>query len=46
MKIIDIEGIGRASAEKLKAAGVDTMGDLLAAGASRSGREKLAEATG
>ena len=46
MKIIDVEGIGPAYAEKLKAAGVDTTDELLEAGASRTGREKLADATG
>lgn len=46
MKVIDIEGIGPVYAAKLKAAGVDTTDDLLETGASRPGREKLAEATG
>jgi predicted flap endonuclease-1-like 5' DNA nuclease len=46
VKIIDIEGIGPVYAGKLKEAGVDTTDDLLAAGGSRSGREKLAGATG
>ena len=46
MKIIDVEGIGPAYAAKLKAAGVDTTDELLEAGASASGREHLADATG
>lgn len=46
MKIIEIEGVGPAYASKFAAAGVETTDDLLNAGASKSGREKLAEATG
>ena len=45
-KIIDIEGIGKVYAEKLKAAGVKTTDDLLAKCATKSGRRKMAEATG
>jgi predicted flap endonuclease-1-like 5' DNA nuclease len=46
MKVQEIEGVGPAYATKLEAAGVDTVEGLLAAGGSRSGREKLAETTG
>jgi len=46
MKIIDVEGIGPAYAEKLAAAGVATTDDLLAKGGTANGREKLAAATG
>ena len=42
----DIEGIGPAYAEKLKAAGIDTTGELLERGASAKGREEIAAATG
>lgn len=45
-KIIDIEGIGLVYAKKLEEAGVKTTDDMLREGASRSGRAKLAEATG
>src|SRR5688572_19516708 len=45
-KLIDIEGIGKAYAEKLEKAGVVTIDDLLKQGGSSSGREKLAEAAG
>lgn len=44
--IQDIEGIGPAFAEKLGAAGVSTLGDLLAKGGTRAGREELESATG
>lgn len=44
--IQDIEGIGPAYAEKLGAAGVNTLADLLEKGASRNGREMLVQATG
>ena len=44
--IADIEGIGPAYAEKLKAAGVDTVEELLAAGAAPAGRDDLAAKTG
>jgi len=43
--IRDIEGIGDAYAEKFEAAGVKTVEGLLEAGASKSGREDLAEKT-
>ncbi|MDR1861168.1 MAG: DUF4332 domain-containing protein [Bacteroidales bacterium] len=41
-----IEGIGAAYADKLKVAGIKTTDDLLTQAATRSAREKLAEATG
>ena len=44
--IVDIEGVGDAYAEKLKAAGINTVDDLLEAGASAKGRKSLAETTG
>ncbi len=44
--IEDIEGIGPAYAEKLREAGVKTEEALLEQGASKKGREGLAEATG
>jgi predicted flap endonuclease-1-like 5' DNA nuclease len=46
MKIEDVEGIGPAWAEKLVAAGVKSTDDLLMAGGSSSGRERLEAATG
>ena len=45
-KIIDIEGIGPVYAEKLKAAGINTDGDLLEKCAKPAGRKALAEETG
>ena len=45
-KIIDIEGIGPAYAEKLQAAGIKTSGDLLEKGKTKKGRDELAKATG
>lgn len=44
--IIDIEGVGEAYAEKLQAAGINTVDELLERGASPRGRQKLAEETG
>lgn len=44
--IEDIEGIGPAYAEKLREAGVKTEEALLEHGASKKGRETLAESTG
>lgn len=41
-----IEGIGEVYEKKLKEAGVSSIEELLAACASRTGREKLAESTG
>ena len=46
MKIIEVEGIGPAYAEKLGAAGVATTDDLLEKGGTANGRDKLAAATG
>lgn len=45
-KIVDIEGVGEAYAEKLIAAGIKTVEDLLEKCAKPSGRKALAEATG
>lgn len=44
--IIDIEGVGEAYAEKLRAAGIRTVDDLLAKCACPKARKELAEATG
>jgi predicted flap endonuclease-1-like 5' DNA nuclease len=46
MKITEIEGIGPSYGDKLAAAGVDTVAELLEKGASAKGREELAAATG
>jgi len=46
MKVEDIEGVGPVFGEKLRAAGIDTTDELLEKGASRSGRDAVAEATG
>jgi predicted flap endonuclease-1-like 5' DNA nuclease len=46
MKIDEIEGIGAAQAEKLAAAGVSTVEDLLDRGGTGNGRDKLATTTG
>ena len=46
MKVSEIEGIGGAYAEQLGMAGVGTVADLLAKGATPKGRKALAEATG
>ena len=45
-KIEQVEGIGEAYAAKLKKAGITTTDELLAKCATRSGRDKVAEATG
>ena len=45
-KIEEIEGIGRVYGPKLQAAGIKTVGDLLAKGQTPKGRKELAEATG
>lgn len=45
-KIIDIQGIGPVYAEKLIAAGIETVDQLLEKGASPKGRKELEEATG
>ena len=44
-KIIDIEGVGEVYAEKLIAAGINTVDDLLDKCAAPAGRKALAEAT-
>ena len=44
--IEDIEGIGGAYGEKLKAAGISTTDELLAAGRTPAGRKDLCEKTG
>ncbi len=44
-KVIDIQGVGPAYAEKLQAAGVDTAAELLAKGCCPRGRKELAEVT-
>jgi predicted flap endonuclease-1-like 5' DNA nuclease len=44
--IIDIEGIGKVYATKLRAAGIATVEELLEKGASRHGREAIEKATG
>jgi predicted flap endonuclease-1-like 5' DNA nuclease len=46
MKIEEVEGIGPAFAEKLRAAGIESVEELLEKGASRGGRVSIAEATG
>ncbi len=46
MRIIDIQGIGPAYAEKLTKAGIRTTESLLEQGASPDGRKKIAESTG
>ena len=45
-KIIDIEGIGDVYAEKLQAAGINKVNELLEKCAAPKGRKELAEATG
>ena len=45
-KIDEIEGIGSVYADKLESCGVKTTEDLLEKGATKKGREKLAEETG
>jgi predicted flap endonuclease-1-like 5' DNA nuclease len=45
-KLVDVEGIGPASAAKLEKAGVATPEDLLEKAGTRAGRDRLAEATG
>jgi predicted flap endonuclease-1-like 5' DNA nuclease len=46
MKIIDVQGIGPAYAEKLKNAGIRTTGALLKKGASPDGRKEIEAMTG
>jgi predicted flap endonuclease-1-like 5' DNA nuclease len=45
-KITEIEGIGPALAEKLAAAGIQTVESLLETGATKAGRKKLAAGSG
>ncbi len=45
-KIIDVEGIGPKYAKDLLKVGVSTTGKLLKTGATRKGREELAEKSG
>lgn len=45
-KIIDIEGVGEVYAEKLQAAGINKVSELLEKCAAPKGRKELAEATG
>jgi predicted flap endonuclease-1-like 5' DNA nuclease len=45
-KVIDIEGVGANYAAKLETIGIFTTDDLLSAGAQKTGRSKIAEATG
>ena len=45
-KITEIEGIGPVYQEKLAKAGVKTVEGLLEAGATKSGRKKIADASG
>ena len=45
-KIIDIEGVGDVYAEKLIAAGINKVSELLEKCAAPKGRQELAEATG
>ena len=45
-KIIDIEGVGDVYAEKLTAAGINKVSELLEKCAAPKGRKELAEATG
>lgn len=45
-KIIDIQGVGPAYAEKLTTAGIETVEQLLEAGKSAAGRKELEEKTG
>lgn len=45
-KIEQIEGIGPAYAEKLQAAGISTTEQLLEKGATKKGRDEIAEVTG
>ena len=45
-KIIDIEGVGDVYAEKLQAAGINKVSELLEKCAAPKGRKEVAEATG
>jgi predicted flap endonuclease-1-like 5' DNA nuclease len=44
--VIEVEGIGEVYGQKLKKAGIATSESLLEQGATRAGREKIAQATG
>lgn len=44
--VIAVEGIGEVYGKKLKEAGIGTSGALLEKGATRSGRQKIEEASG
>ncbi len=46
MKVLEIEGIGEAFAEKLRTAGIETVEVLLERGGTRKGRADLALSTG
>lgn len=46
MKIVEIEGIGPAYAEKLIAAGIKDTDTLLEKGCTKKGRQEIAETTG
>ena len=45
-KVIDIQGIGPVYAEKLQAAGINKVSELLEKGKTAKGRKELEEATG
>ena len=45
-KLADIEGVGAASAARLSSAGISTVEELLERGATRTGRDNIAESTG
>lgn len=46
MKVEDVEGIGPVYGEKLRAAGIESVEELLEKGAGRSGRAAIVETTG
>lgn len=46
MKLVEVEGIGPVNAEKLSAAGVNSIEGLLSAGSTPKGRKEIAEKTG
>ena len=46
MKLVELEGVGEAYAEKLKAAGIATIEALLEKGAAPKGRKEIAEKSG
>jgi predicted flap endonuclease-1-like 5' DNA nuclease len=45
-KLIDVEGIGKVYADKLKMAGISTTGNLLKKGANPAGRKQIAAKAG